>query len=91
MPNKEQAKFTLKSLSQYDYFTHKKKFDKSIILGIDLPEECFEDYEPHTEQKKRQTFKQKQHQMEIMDPESGDFVPMDGKNYLKFSEDTLQK
>ena len=28
--------------------------------------------------------------MEIMDPESGDFVPMDGKNYLKFSEDTLQ-
>ena len=50
------------------------------FLGIDLPEDCFEDYEPHIEQKKRETFKQKQHQMEIMDPESGDFVPMDGKN-----------
>ena len=82
---KKQAKFTLKSLS------HTKKWINKLFLGIDLPEECFEDYEPHTEQKKRQTFKQKQHQMEIMDPESGDFVPMDGKNYLNFSEDTLQK
>ena len=53
-----------------------------------MPEECFEDYEPHTEQKKRTTFKQKQHQMEIMDPESGDFVPMEGKNHSHSYSDT---